>query len=40
MVTIDTYGMIGELDINNMTEKFSISKNETNTELFINLSNN
>ena len=40
MVTIDTYGIIGELDINNMTEKLNISKNENNTELFIKLSNN
>ena len=33
MVTINTYGMIGELDINNMTEKSGISKNGNNVLL-------
>ena len=30
MVSINTYDMIGELDINNMTEKSDISKTENN----------
>ena len=33
MVTINTYCMTGEWDINNTTEKFDISKNENNDEL-------
>ena len=37
MVTINTYGMIGELDINNMTEKSDISKNVNNNELLIKI---
>ena len=28
MVTINTYGMIGELDINNMTEKYDTQKKD------------
>ena len=28
MVTINTYGTMGELSINNMTGKYRISKNE------------
>ena len=38
MVTINTYGMMGELYINNMTKKFDISKNYENyNELLIKL---
>ena len=37
IVTINTYGVIGELDINNMTKKFNISKNKNNNELFIKI---
>ena len=33
MVTITSSFMIGELDINNMTEKSDISKNKNNHEL-------
>ena len=37
MVTINTYGMIGELDANNMTENSDISINENNNELLIKM---
>ena len=37
IVTINTYGMIGELDINNMTEKSDISKKEINNELLLKI---
>ena len=37
MVTINTYGMIGELDINNRTEKSDISKSENNNKLLIKI---
>ena len=40
MVTINTYGIMGELDINNMTEKSDISIKENNEELLIKQSNN
>ena len=33
----NTYGIIGELDINNMTEKSDISKNENDYELSIKI---
>ena len=36
MVTINRYGMIGELDISNMTEKIKY-KNENNNELLIKI---
>ena len=36
MVTINTYGMIGESDTNNMTKKIGISKYENN-ELLIKI---
>ena len=39
MVTINTYGMIGELYINNMTGKYNTSTNKNN-ELLIKKSNN
>ena len=37
MVTINTYAIIAELDTNNITEKFDISKNENNNELFLKI---
>ena len=37
IVTINTSGMLAELDINNMTEKSVISKNENNNELLIKI---
>ena len=35
IVTINTHGMIGELDINHMTERSDILKNENNNELLL-----
>ena len=37
MVTINTCGMISELDINNATGKSNISKNVNNNELLIKI---
>ena len=37
IVASNIYGMIGELDINNMTETLYISKNENSNELLIKL---
>ena len=37
MVTIKTSGMMGELDINNTTQKSDISENENNNELLIKI---
>ena len=37
MVTINIYEMIGKLDVNNMTEKSHISKNENNNKLLIKI---
>ena len=37
MVTINTYGMKGELDVFNMTEKSDISINENYNELLIKI---
>ena len=37
MVTIYTYGMIRELDINNRTEKSHVSKNKNNNELLLKI---
>ena len=37
MATINTHGMIGELDINNRTEISDISENENNNELMIKI---
>ena len=37
MGKINTYGMIGELDISNMTEKSGISKIENNNVLLIKI---
>ena len=37
MVTINTYGMIGELDANNITENSDVSINENNNELLIKM---
>ena len=35
MVTFNTYGMIGERNINNMAKKSDILKNENNNELLL-----
>ena len=37
MIAINAYGMIGELDINNITEKFDISKNGHDNELLLKI---
>ena len=37
MGTINTYGLMGELDINKMTEKSDISKNVNNILLLIKI---
>ena len=37
MVTINTYGIIGELNIINMTEKSDIRKNKNNNELMLKI---
>ena len=37
MVSINAYGIIGELYRNNITEKLNISKNVNNNELLIKI---